>query len=332
MDICARLDERGWLLADGATGTNYFAEGLGAGDPPELWNVDHPDRVRRLHRAFIEAGADIVLSNSFGGNCHRLKLHRAQDRVGELNALAARHARAEADAAGRPVFVAGSMGPTGELLAPVGPLAHGDAVAAFSEQAAALAEGGADLIWIETISSQEEAKAAVEGAATTGLPVVLTMSFDTNGRTMMGVTPKGFADFARTLDPEPFAIGANCGTGAAELVAVVLGISEAAPDAVVVAKSNCGVPEFRGGDITYTGTPELMADYARLVRDAGARIIGGCCGTTPAHLAAMRAALEGHEPGPRPSIDEVVARLGAVSPLARGEPTAASDRPRRRRN
>lgn len=327
------IEERGWLLADGATGTNFFHMGLQAGDAPELWNVSDPDKVRALHRGFIEAGADIVLTNSFGGTRYRLKLHDARERARELNEAAARIAREMADAAARPVLVAGSMGPTGEIFAPVGSLAHEDGVAAFAEQAKGLKAGGADLLWIETISSEEELRAAVEGAAATGLPVVATMSFDTAGRTMMGITPQGFGALAAALEPRPEAIGANCGTGAAELIATVLGITEARPDAIVVAKGNCGIPEFVDGHIHYSGTPELMADYARLARDAGARIIGGCCGTTGAHLAAMRAALEAHVPGARPTLETVISRLGEVSDLARGEaPAAASRQGRRRRN
>ncbi len=183
------LASRPWLLADGATGTNYFDMGLTSGDAPELWNFDHPDRVRRLHGQFVAAGADIILTNTFGGNRYRLKLHDAQNRVRDINVAAAQNARAEADAVVRPVIVAGSMGPTGEIFAPVGTLEHHDGVAAFAEQASALAEGGADVLWIETMSAEEELRAAVEGAGEAGLPIVTTMSFDTNGRTMMGITP-----------------------------------------------------------------------------------------------------------------------------------------------
>ena len=182
------LAERDWLLGDGATGTSFFAAGLKAGDPPELWNVDQPDKVHALHNGFIAAGSDIVLTNSFGGTANRLKLHDSQDRVHELNSTAAAIARECADAAPRPVIVAGSMGPTGDLFAPLGELSHEDGVAAFREQAIALKDGGADVLWIETISSEEELRAAMEGGATTGLPMVTTMSFDTGGRTMMGIT------------------------------------------------------------------------------------------------------------------------------------------------
>jgi methionine synthase I (cobalamin-dependent) len=325
------LNSRPWLLADGATGTNYFQMGLVSGDAPEMWNDEHPDRVRDLHRRFIEAGADIVLTNTFGGNRYRLKLHNAEDRVREINIAAARNARAEADAAGRPVYVGGSIGPTGEIFEPVGTLSHEAGVEAFAEQARALNEGGVDVLWIETMSSEEELRAAVEGAATAGLPIVTTMSFDTNGRTMMGITPKAFGALAASLATQPVAIGANCGVGASELVATVLGITEARPDANVVAKGNCGIPQYVDGHIHYSGTPELMADYARIALDSGAKIIGGCCGTSPEHLAAMRHALEHHSKGARPSIELVEARLGAVSELAKGHDAAAAGAARRER-
>ncbi|MFQ5774901.1 MAG: betaine--homocysteine S-methyltransferase, partial [Kiloniellaceae bacterium] len=318
-DLLQRLlAARPWLLADGATGTNFFAAGLQTGDAPELWNLDRPGKVLAQMRAFVESGSDIILTNSFGGTRNRLKLHKAEDRVGKINRTAARLARDAAGAAGREVVVAGSMGPTGELFMPLGPLTMAEATAAFAEQAKALAEGGADVLWIETISSVEELTAAVTGARSTGLPVVCTLSFDTNGRTMMGVTPAQVAGLARELNPRPVAYGGNCGIGPAELLAALLGLREAAaPGDVLVAKSNCGVPEYVDGSIRYQGTPELMADYARLARDAGARIIGGCCGTTPDHIAAMRRALTGHEPGPRPSLETIIARLGQVSSGAR---------------
>ena len=325
------LDSRPWLLADGATGTNYFQMGLSSGDAPEMWNFDHPDRVRSLHRSFIEAGADIVLTNSFGANRYRLKLHNAQDQARELNIAAARNARAEADAATRPVMVAGSMGPTGEIFQPVGTLAIEDGADCFAEQAQALRDGGADVLWIETMSSEEELRAAVQGAQSAGLPIVTTMSFDTNGRTMMGITPAQFGALTLNLPTVPAAIGANCGVGASELVATVLGITEARPDAIVVAKGNCGIPQYLDGHIHYNGTPELMATYARIVRDAGARIIGGCCGTSAEHLAAMRQALETSEKGERPSIALVEERLGSVSALAKGFDAAAASRRERRR-
>jgi 5-methyltetrahydrofolate--homocysteine methyltransferase len=325
------LKTRPWLLADGATGTNYFQMGLISGDAPEMWNFEHPEKVRSLHRRFIAAGADIVLTNSFGGSSYRLKLHNAQDKVRELNIAAAKNARAEADAAGRPVYVGGSIGPTGEIFQPVGTLSHEDGVAAFREQAKALKEGGVDVLWIETMSSEEELRAAVEGASGLGLPIVTTMSFDTNGRTMMGMTPKAFGALTTTLPTQPVAIGANCGVGPSELLATVLGITAARPDANVVAKGNCGIPQYLDGHIHYSGTPELMAEYARTALDAGAKIIGGCCGTSPEHLAAMRKALEAHHKGARPSIAMIEERIGPVSELTKTIDAAPAPKRERRR-
>jgi len=327
-DLLPRLlKTRPWLLADGATGSNLFAAGLASGEAPELWNVDHPDRIADLHRRFVEAGADIILTNSFGGNRYRLALHKAERRVAELNEAAARIARGEADASSRDVVVAGSMGPTGEIMAPLGALEFGAARDAFTEQAAALARGGVDALWIETMSSREEVEAAIAGAAATALPIVCTMSFDTNGRTMMGVAPSELAALERETTPCPVACGANCGVGASEVVACILNLaSAAAPGTVLVAKANCGIPQYVDGAIRYDGTPELMANYARLAYDAGARIIGGCCGTTPEHIRAMRAALEAHTHGPRPSLDVVIAQLGDVSTGARAQWRGEHDR------
>jgi 5-methyltetrahydrofolate--homocysteine methyltransferase len=265
-----------------------------------------------LHRAFIEAGADIILTNTFGGTRYRLKLHKAEARVGELNETAARIARGETDRAGGVVLVGGSIGPTGEILEPLGSLGLDAAREAFAEQAHALARGGADIIWIETMSSVEETEAAIEGARPTGLPIVATLSFDTNGRTMMGITPSELAGLHHRH--RLAACGSNCGTGPAELVACIVNLAIASdPGAILVAKANCGIPQFVNGAIQFDGTPELMAEYARLSVDSGARIIGGCCGTTPAHLRVMRQALESHVRGPTPDQPIIEARLGAIS-------------------
>jgi methionine synthase I (cobalamin-dependent) len=310
--LTSLLAQRPWLLADGATGSNLFDRGLQSGDAPELWNAEHPERIAQLHRAFVEAGADIILTNSFGGTRHRLKLHKAEDRVAELNEKAARLARNEADRAAHTVLVAGSMGPTGEILEPLGPLSLDAARAAFAEQAGALARGGADLLWIETMSSVDETEAAVAGARSTGLPVVATLSFDTNGRTMMGVTPSELAGLHRKHGLA--ACGSNCGTGPSELVACIVNLATASdPSAILVAKANCGIPQFIDGAIRFNGTPELMAQYARLSFDSGARIIGGCCGTTPEHLRVMREALEAHVRGPKPDLATIESTLGAIS-------------------
>ena len=321
------LAERPWLLADGATGSNLFDVGLVSGDAPELWNFEHPDRIGTLHRSFVDAGADIILTNSFGGTRYRLKLHQAEHRVAEINRTAARLARQVADASGRDVVVAGSMGPTGEIMEPIGPLTFEQAREAFAEQAMALTEGGADVLWIETMSSPEEVRAAVAGASLAGLPIVCTLSFDTNGRTMMGLSPSDFAELEKSLYPRLAACGTNCGVGASEVVACIRNLAQAAgPDVVLVAKGNCGIPQYVDGAICYNGTPALMAVYARMALDAGARIIGGCCGTSPAHLRAMRDALDAHSKGAVPELEQIVGALGEVSNGARAQWGGAQDR------
>ncbi|GAA0293202.1 betaine--homocysteine S-methyltransferase [Rhodovulum strictum] len=326
------LETRDWLMADGATGTNLFNMGLSSGDAPELWNTDRPDAIRALYRGAVEAGSDIFLTNTFGGNAARLKLHDAQGRVGELNRVAAELGREVADAAGRTVVVAGSMGPTGEIMEPMGPLSYATAVEIFHEQAEALKAGGVDILWVETISAPEEYKAAAEAARLAGMPWCGTMSFDTAGRTMMGVTSADLVDLVERLGWSPVAFGANCGVGASDLLRTVMGFAAAGSERPFIAKGNAGIPKYHDGHIHYDGTPELMADYAVLARDCGARIIGGCCGTTPEHLRAMRAALETHPRGPRPSLDEIATQLGGFSSSSDGTGDSdAPDRPRRRR-
>ena len=310
------MDERNWLLADGATGTNLFTKGLESGAAPELWNEDRSDIIRWLHQGFVDAGSDIILTNSFGGNRFRLKLHDAHTRVKELNEKAAQIAGEIAGKAGRPVVVAGSVGPTGELFQPAGTLTMEEGIEGFAEQIEALAEGGVDVIWIETMSAREEAEAAVRAARKVApeLPVVVTMSFDTAGRTMMGIRPADLAALAQELDL--YAFGANCGTGAPDLLVSTLEMTEAAPNAIVVAKANAGVPEFVDGDIVYSGTVDMAGTYARMARDAGARIIGGCCGNTFEHVAAMHKALQGYEPGERPTAEQIVEKLGPLQQQA----------------
>ena len=328
------LQTRDWLMADGATGTNLFNMGLASGEPPELWNVDKPDNIRALYRGAVEAGSDIFLTNSFGGNASRLKLHNAQDRVRELNRLAASLGREVADAAGRPVVVAGSMGPTGDIFAPMGTLTHELAVEMFHEQAEGLKEGGADVLWVETISPPEEFKAAAEAERLAGMPWCGTMSFDTAGRTMMGVTSAQLAALVDKLPNPPLAFGANCGVGASDLLRTVLGFAASGTERPVIAKGNAGIPKYHDGHIHYDGTPELMAEYAVLARDAGATIIGGCCGTMPEHLRAMRAALEARPRGPRPTLEEISQKMGGFSSASDGtgdEPAATRERRGRRR-
>lgn len=326
------IEEKGVLLADGATGTNLFNMGLTSGDSPEFWNDTAPEKITKLHQDFIDAGSDIILTNSFGGSRHRLKLHNAQDRVFELNEKAAIIARKVADAAPKKVIVAGSVGPTGELLQPLGELTYDQAVEAFSEQIEGLKAGGVDVIWIETMSAPEEFKAAAQAAIAHDMPYVITASFDTAGRTMMGMAP---ADMPKQVEnsPAPLAIGANCGVGATDLMASVLDITASDPKVKVVAKANCGIPVIRGEDVVYTGTPDLMAQYACLAMDAGATIIGGCCGTSCDHLAAMRQALDSHSKSQRPSLETIVESLGPLvnKTASKTEDSGTPARARRRR-
>lgn len=284
------LASEGHVLLDGAMGTMLFAAGLESGAPPEEWNVIRPEELRKIHRAYIEAGSRIILTNSFGGTRFRLKLHNLQDRAHELNLAAAANARAEADAVSHLVVVAGSMGPTGELLQPMGNMTYEEAVAAFAEQAVALAEGGVDVLWIETMSDLNEVKTAVDGIrSVTDLPICATMTFDTRGCTMMGVTPVEAVTTLREWGIT--AIGGNCGNGPDEIEGVIAAMHQAAPDIPLIAKSNAGIPKWIDNRLIYDGTPEVMGLYARRVYGLGARLVGGCCGNTPEHIQTMNAAL-----------------------------------------
>ena len=282
------LAQPGVILADGAMGTMLMANGLAFGNSPELWNVDEPQRVGEIHAAYVQAGARILLTNTFGGNRFRLQLHNLQERAAELNRAAARLAR---EAAGGAALVAGDIGPSGGILAPLGELEPEAAVAGFAEQAAALVEGGVDVIWLETMSSLEEMRAAFDGVrrASADISIITTMTFDTRGRTMMGVTPERAA---QTLSGwGAVAVGGNCGNGPEEILEVVAKMRAMAPAATLVAKANAGVPHLLAGRPVYGAGPDDMARYAIAAAEAGARVIGACCGSTPDHLRAMRNAL-----------------------------------------
>ncbi len=315
------LEANGFLVIDGAMGTELFAAGLTAGDPPELWNLDHPDRIRAIHQAYVDAGSDIILTNSFGGNRHRLKLHSLERRVPELNAAAASIGREVADAADRPVLVAGSMGPTGELIEPLGALTAAEAHEAFAEQAAGLSDGGADILWLETMSALPEVEAGVLGArSASGLPIVVTLSFDTAGRTMMGITGEDAGALLAKLGVD--GIGANCGANLADTEAAVVGIRSACGDIPVVSKANAGIPVWKGAELEYDATPEILSAHAHRLREAGVSIIGACCGSTPDHIAMIRAVLDGDRPVPD------IAPPVATATVGSGERT---NRRRRRR-
>ena len=285
------LNEGKPVVADGGMGTMLFAKGLERGSAPELWNVERPDDVRNIHRDYIDAGAQIILTNTFGGSAFRLRGHTLADRVHELNYAAARLACEEADVAEHPVVVGGSMGPTGQMLEPLGDLTFDDAVAAFEAQAAALVEGGVDVLWIETMADLEEVHAAVEGCrrAAPDMPVVTTMTFDTRGRTMMGVTPERAV--TTLSEYNVIALGANCGNGPDEIEAVIGKMHEAGPAVSLIAKANAGLPHMEDGQAVYDASPDDMNAYAARVRAQGAQIVGACCGSTPDHIRAIAEAL-----------------------------------------
>jgi 5-methyltetrahydrofolate--homocysteine methyltransferase len=307
--IAEALAARGRLVADGGMGTSLFEMGLEAGATAELWNVEHPDLVEKVHAGFIDAGADIILTNTFGGTRVRLDADGLGDRVAELNEAGVAVARRAAARAPREVLVAGSVGPTGELFEPLGTLTHDRGVQLFSEQVGALAAAGVDAIWIETLSSTEELAAAVEAASRTGLPIVSTMSFDTHGRTMMGLPPAELAAWWQRSGLTPTAIGANCGVGPADVVIAVDDLRAADPDVPIVAKANCGVPQMIDGTLWYPAAADDMSAYAELALDAGARIVGACCGSVPAHIAQVRAVVDRYRPRDGLDRDEVSRRL-----------------------
>ena len=285
------LDGGGVVLGDGAMGTLLQTRGIEPGGAAELWNVDHADTIAAIHTEYAEAGARLVTTNTFGGTSARLALHGLEDRVHELNVAGARIAREVADRFDG--WVLGDVGPSGELIAPIGVVEPDEVKAMFAEQIAALAEGGADVILVETMSDLAEVEAAV-GAATEvapDLPVAATLTFDTHGHTMMGVSPERAAEALASLGAR--IVGGNCGNGPHEIGPVMTQMAGCRPSGVhLIAQSNAGMPQLHGSEFHYDGTPEVMAEYAVQMRELGVGVIGACCGSTPAHVAAMRAALD----------------------------------------
>jgi 5-methyltetrahydrofolate--homocysteine methyltransferase len=279
------------VIADGAMGSRLMAAGMPIGQAPELWNVENPEAVRDVHRSYVEAGSQIILSNSFGGSRATLGRNGLHERTSELNQAAAENARSVADAAPHPVAVGGSIGPSGEMFAPFGPLDADSGRELFAEQAAALAAGGVDVFWIETMSDLNEVQAAVAGCrqAAPHLPVVTTMSFDRKGRTMMGTTPQQALETLKPLGV--IALGGNCGNGPDEVLGVIEKIHALDPAVVLVAKANAGMPRLESGRTIYDAGPQEMGVYAVQARENGARIIGACCGSTADHIRAIAEAL-----------------------------------------
>jgi 5-methyltetrahydrofolate--homocysteine methyltransferase len=320
------------VVGDGAMGTMLQSAGLTDGGAPELWNVERPEAIRGIHRAYAEAGAQIVTTNTFGGTSARLKLHNLQDRVYELNRAGAELAREAADEFD--ALVAGDIGPSGELIEPVGPLSMEEAIAMFAQQARGLIDGGADFILIETMSHLNEVEAAIKGvrAVDQDIPIAATMSFDTNFHTMMGVSPREAVEAIAGWGVQ--VIGANCGNGPAEIETVMTQMAQYRPEGVfLIAQSNAGMPQYVAGKIQYDGTPAVMADNALVSRNLGINVIGACCGSTPTHIAAMRAALEAAQDEPIPGPPPVTEPVSAIeSPESRAARSAARRRERRTRN
>lgn len=271
------------LIADGATGTMMMAAGLPAGTAPELWNAEQPDQVLALYHAYLDAGSQIILTNTFGGSRIKLGKTGLAERTYELNLAAARLAR---QAAGERAYVAGDIGPTGELMAPMGSLTYEQALEVFSEQATALAEGGVDAIWVETMSDLAEARAAVTAARqVTDLPVFCSLSFGRKARTMMGVTPRQAA-----LELWPLglsAIGANCGEGLDMIPEVLTQMRQALPGAILIAKPNAGLPRLVEGKTVYDLEPAQFAKQMSGFVGLGAQIVGSCCGSSPSYISAL---------------------------------------------
>lgn len=283
------LNTRPVLVADGAMGTMLHKAGLLLGVAPERWNLENPDAVRAVHQAYLDAGADLILTNTFGGTPVRLERDNLLEQAYALNMAAAQLAR---EVVGDQALVLGDIGPTGQILEPLGTLPYAEAVRAFAVQAGALSEGGVDAILIETMSDLGEAIAAIEGTRqATDLPILVTMSFDSKGRTMMGVKPEKAAETLWGMGVA--VIGANCGRTLSETLTAITKMRAAVPEAVLMAKPNAGLPHAEGGELVYEVTPEIMADYARqFVAEAGVKIFGGCCGSTPDHIRAVAAVLK----------------------------------------
>ena len=287
------LDRNPFILGDGAMGTMLQAAGLTTGGAPEEWSVTRPEVLTGIYRSYVDAGSQVITTNTFGGTRFRLARENMEAHVREFNLAGAELAREVADAADREVLVAGDIGPSGEIMAPLGILTPEDARSAFAEQAAALAEGGVDFFLIETMSALDEIEAAIEGIrSASSLPIAVTMTFDTHFRTMMGVKPVQALEALHGWGIR--AIGANCGNGPDEIERVIGEMAAVKPvDVYLVAQSNAGLPKYQDKKISYDGTPEVMAGYALKMKALGISYIGACCGSTPAHIAAMREALAG---------------------------------------
>lgn len=283
--------ENAVLASDGAMGTMLQERGLTDGGAPELWNIEKPEEIEAVLEAYAAAGAKFITTNTFGATRGRLELHGLADRVFELNQAGAAIARKVADR--HPgCFVMGDIGPSGELMDPMGTLTPESAKELFAEQIKGLVAGGVDAILIETMSDLAEVEAAVEAAkeVAPGMPIIATMSFDTNLRTMMGVKPAMAVTHLSSIGVR--IIGANCGRGTDEMRQIAQEMVDARPEGVfIITQSNSGLPKLVGDTFIYEGTPDEMAKYAAEMKEMGVNIVGSCCGSTPAHTKAIAAAI-----------------------------------------
>lgn len=281
-----RIENGDRLVCDGAMGTMLQARGLPAEKCPELWNVECPDIIREIHREYRVAGSDLVETNSFGGTHYKLSHYGLADKVQEVNFAASALAR---EVAGDKQYVLGSMGPTGVFIEPFGEATEAEVEAAFAAQASALADGGADVLIVETMTALEEAQAALRAARATGLPVIVSMTFDRQVSggyaTMMGITPEMFV---RAISEAGATVaGSNCGTGAADMINVLREMNAAVPDFPLLAMPNAGMPVLENGHTVFKETAQQMAELVDGLLNAGAVVVGGCCGTGPDHIRAI---------------------------------------------
>ena len=279
------------LVSDGAWGTFLYQKGLRAGDCPDEWSLTHYQLVKDIARSYIDAGADMVETNSFGANRFKLQHFGLQDKAADINEAAARASR---EAAGDDKYVIASVGPTGKMLL-MGDVTEEDFYDCFREQAVALEKGGADAVCIETMSDADEAVQAIKAAKeNTNLEIIATFTFDKtlqgDYRTMMGLTPSDVIRAA--IDAGADVIGTNCGNGMERMIDIVKEIRAEFPDTFILVHANAGLPVLVDGTDTFPETPEIMASFIPALLEAGANIAGGCCGTTPAHIKAIREAIE----------------------------------------
>jgi 5-methyltetrahydrofolate--homocysteine methyltransferase len=292
MSIIYEALEKTVLASDGAMGTMLQEAGLVDGGAPELWNVEKPEEIEKILEAYASAGASFITTNTFGGTRGRLAMHGLEARVHELNKAGAEIARKVADR--HPgTFVMGDIGPSGDLMEPMGTLTLESGQELFAEQIRGLVAGGVDAILIETMSDLGEVEAVVKAVneVAPGLPIIATMSFDTNLRTMMGVKPAMAVTQLAALGVR--IIGANCGRGVDEMLQIAKELVGARPEGVfIITQSNAGLPKLQGDVFIYDGTPEEMARYAHEVKELGVNIVGSCCGSSPAHTAAIVASIK----------------------------------------